>query len=504
MPSSLRGPTREAVLDRSSHDAAQSSAQRGQGGPTAGLNIVRALEARLSRLIRRPATPGLEGTPSNGSGTALTDPASVSNPGFLPVQPELFRARELSALVNLADTFSSRQDVNQVVQELCQYLAETAQCTSARVYVPSQGGSELTLCASHSIRGSQDHQGTHGAFPTQIPDWIRRGPDWVRSGLNWRSPNVVRRESAPAELSRLRDALLFGDGSQSSLLLPLATPDAFLGLVVLSEMRSWSRAPFGPETVARCQLIAQHVALVIENIRLRLSEQELKRTKADFVSLVSHELRVPLTHISAIADLLAGGISDEQAKKDMLRTVDQECERLLYLAQLMPEVLNPDEEEAEIELEVVSVTRIVEQRVGVFKARHADHQFEIDAPAAPVLARGNAVLLSVVLDNLLSNAVKYSAPGSAIRAGVQETGSQVLVYVEDQGIGIPEDQLGKIFSRRYRVRNPATRRVPGSGLGLYIARQLIKRQGGTLWAENNNGRGSRLCFRINKIEVADE
>ena len=122
----------------------------------------------------------------------------------------------------------------------------------------------------------------------------------------------------------------------------------------------------------------------------------------------------------------------------------------------------------------------------------------------PCVAMTDAKSIEQVLRNLLSNALKYSPQGGTLAIRGQVDGAQVLLQVSDEGIGIPEDELEKIFERFYRVRNAVTQSVRGAGLGLAVCRGIVEAHGGRIWAESVPGGGSLFCFTLPACELPAE
>ncbi len=243
-----------------------------------------------------------------------------------------------------------------------------------------------------------------------------------------------------------------------------------------------------PETAgqqARAVLVQQDVT------RLREAEQ----LKDDFLALISHEFRTPLTTIHGGAHLLLkqratlnGATQDE-----LLRDIATESDRLDHMLANILTLAAVMANRLKVRTEPVLLTPLVERVVAVMARQIPHHPVRVAIPPELPPIEGDAALLSEVLTNLYENAAKYSPAGSAIVTTAYPDGAYVALDVTDAGIGIPADQLERIFTRFHRV-NPASL-VRGTGLGLYLSRALIEAQGGHLVARSD-GPGTGATFTI--------
>ena len=237
--------------------------------------------------------------------------------------------------------------------------------------------------------------------------------------------------------------------------------------------------------VTRAVVVAQDIT------RLRQAEQ----LKDDFLSLISHEFRTPLTAIHGGAHLLAnqGEALDEATRREILDDVVVESERLdrmlanlLSLAAIMAGRLEPATEPVLLE----PLTRRV---AGEVAARAPRHVFVVDLPPGLPPAEGDPALLAQVLRNLYENAVKYAPDGGEVRTTAARAGEAVTIEVTDQGAGIAAEQVTRVFERFHRAGADPT--VRGMGLGLYLSRLLVEAQGGKI-AARSRGPGQGATFSV--------
>jgi PAS domain S-box-containing protein len=221
---------------------------------------------------------------------------------------------------------------------------------------------------------------------------------------------------------------------------------------------------------------------------------QLDALKDEFVSLVSHELRAPLTNINASVELALAS-RPPQALEAKLAIIGQEAQRLTRLVQSILDVSRIQAGRLVLLTAPVDAAAVCRAVVGR-QAPDRPWQVSVAAGTPPVLA--DAERLQEVLANLLDNAVKYSPPGTPVDLAARPLGAEeVLFSVTDRGVGIPAGELAKVFERFHRVERGDARATYGHGLGLYIARRLVEAHGGRMWAESTGpGQGATFLFTL--------
>jgi PAS domain S-box-containing protein len=226
-------------------------------------------------------------------------------------------------------------------------------------------------------------------------------------------------------------------------------------------------------------------------------EEELVRLKSEFISLVSHQLRTPLTSISASAELLAGNDLNTASRTNLVQTLTQQTSRLKRLVNQVLEASRLETGEIKLLLEPLALSPLIEQTVRIHRTQHPSHEFEIRSPKTPLIVMGDRESLEIVLDNLLQNAVNYSPKNSRVTVTVEDKPDEIVIGVADEGVGIPEEHIEHIFERFRRL--PSSKRGTGFGLGLHITKMLVEKQGGQIWVESEVGRGSCFYFALRKL-----
>jgi signal transduction histidine kinase len=235
-------------------------------------------------------------------------------------------------------------------------------------------------------------------------------------------------------------------------------------------------------------------------------ERQVERLKADFIATVSHELRTPVTPIKGYADLLRrrGDAMTPERRNECLDVISDRCDHLVRLVEdllLASRISATDgSAAAQVSLGTGDLTALVRRASGDFGADGG--RLRLALPAEPVGVRCDPVRVIQVLTNLLGNALKYSAAGTPV--DVQLTVSDELAQVEvtDVGRGIPADQLEQVFEKFHRVEDPMRMTTGGTGLGLYIARQLAGAMDGRLTCASTLGVGSTFTFSLKLSSAA--
>ena len=232
------------------------------------------------------------------------------------------------------------------------------------------------------------------------------------------------------------------------------------------------------------------------------AEIELDHMKSGFISMVSHELRSPLSHIIASTELIREANLSSGQQQDLLNIIHAQSNRLnRFVAQIL-DVSLLEAGAVKAEQEPVALKPLIKQMIEAFETRANTHRFELTAPEGPTIVVGDESKIQTVLNNLLENAVNYSPKGSRVSIEVSDRDKEIVISVIDEGIGIPAMQLERIFERFHRVNASDDQEQYGYGLGLYISKRLIEIQGGSIWAKSELERGSRFSFSLPKWSPA--
>ncbi|MCI0813193.1 MAG: PAS domain-containing protein, partial [Chloroflexi bacterium] len=231
--------------------------------------------------------------------------------------------------------------------------------------------------------------------------------------------------------------------------------------------------------------------------------QEVERVKAEFLSMVSHDLKGPLSGIKSMASalLMEHGPRDIETILEYLTSIDEETDRMTELVGNLVDMSRIEANAMPMDPEICHLADIVDESVRRFgRSRLGGQQrINVDVPLELPEIYADYDQVGRVITNLLSNASKYSSPGTEISINAyldSDEGATIVTEVRDEGVGIPDDEIDKIFDKFYRVTTQRGRGRPGSGLGLAICRSIIMAHEGNIWVESKPGVGSTFRFSL--------
>ena len=255
---------------------------------------------------------------------------------------------------------------------------------------------------------------------------------------------------------------------------------------------------FGPLARTLNETAANLQRIVGQLEREHAELEKLERVRKDFVTNVSHELRTPLASIQGYTEtLLDGALSDPEHNLRFLRIIRHNAERLTRITEDLLTLSRIEQKRQKFEFDSHPVSVLLADAIDLMRpiARKTDIGLELKPPAyAAVWCDAEAV--SQILSNLLDNAIKYTHSGGSIIVGAQPKGDFIEIFVRDTGIGIPPEDLPRLFERFYRVDKARSRELGGTGLGLSIVKHLVSAQGGSIRVESTLDQGSTFFFTL--------
>lgn len=247
-------------------------------------------------------------------------------------------------------------------------------------------------------------------------------------------------------------------------------------------------------------------ALIVLNNVTRL--RRLENIRKDFVANVSHEIRTPLTSIKGFAEtLLDDEYGDPEEVKQFIQIIARQANRLNAIIEdlLTLARLEQSEDRSAVEFKNSSITDLLNNSLELCRPAAQQKQITVKVESNESLqAPINAALLEQALVNLIDNAIKYSPDSSVITLSATREQNDVLIRVSDQGVGIEQQHLSRLFERFYRVDKARSREVGGTGLGLAIVKHIAQVHNGTVSVESTPGKGSTFTIRISAIPAAAE
>jgi two-component system phosphate regulon sensor histidine kinase PhoR len=226
--------------------------------------------------------------------------------------------------------------------------------------------------------------------------------------------------------------------------------------------------------------------------------ERLEQVRKDFVANVSHELRTPLAGVIGYADtLLDGALEDQANNRKFVEIIRSNAVRLSSIASDLL-VLSDLESGSDPEPETISVQAVLEAAIVTVRGEAREREVRlVSEHIENVFVSGSRLRLEQAILNLMANAIKFNKPGGEVRVGATVNGDhQVAIVIADTGVGIPSQDLPRIFERFYRIDKARSRQVGGTGLGLSIVKHVVERMNGTIEVESQLGKGSVFTLRL--------
>lgn len=239
-------------------------------------------------------------------------------------------------------------------------------------------------------------------------------------------------------------------------------------------------------------------------------EKKIEQMKNEFVSTVSHELRTPLTSIKGYVDLILEGDAGKinKTQREFLQIVKQNNDRLVALINDLLDISRIESGRIHLKIEPNNMKDIVMGAIHTLRALIENKKMDlvVEIPEGLPLVAADRDRIGQVVINFLSNAVKYTPPGGKVVAKLtRRRDGELITSVEDNGIGISEEDQEQLFSKFFRVDSSLTREIGGSGLGLSICKTIVELHGGKIWVESEVGKGSTFSFSLPlAAEVTEE
>jgi two-component system sensor histidine kinase SenX3 len=231
--------------------------------------------------------------------------------------------------------------------------------------------------------------------------------------------------------------------------------------------------------------------------------RRLEAVRRDFVANISHELKTPIGAVGLLAEALDSAADDPKQVRRFAHRLTQESHRLAKITREIIELSRLQSADVAGSAEVVRVDDIVVAALETTHVMAESHDVTlVKGGMKKAYVAGQEKMLVSALHNLLANAIQYSPPGSRVGIGVRSTGGVVEIAVTDQGIGIPEEDLDRVFERFYRVDQARSRHTGGTGLGLSIVKHAVQNHGGDVRVWSKPGRGSTFTIRLPEVDPA--
>lgn len=232
--------------------------------------------------------------------------------------------------------------------------------------------------------------------------------------------------------------------------------------------------------------------------------KQLQQQKDDFIGIASHELKTPVTSIKAYGQVLERMLlkKGDVVEAGLMRKMDAQLNRLTSLIGDLLDVTKVNSGKLQYNYAYFDFNEMLLSAIEELQRTSEKHEIKQELEEIG-LVFADRERISQVVTNFITNAIKYSPTANQVIVYAEAKGDNIVVCVEDFGIGIAEDNLNKVFEQFYRVGGTMQHTFPGLGLGLYISSEIIKREGGKIWVSSKEGKGSKFCFSIPRSRVND-
>jgi len=255
--------------------------------------------------------------------------------------------------------------------------------------------------------------------------------------------------------------------------------------------------------------LSDQLGIVIKNAKLydevqkaNMKLTELDKMKSEFLGIVSHDFRSPLSSIilAGKALLKNEAVQGHQRIKEYLQIIVDQANRLNQLAEDTLSITKMESGQLNYFFKIVNIERLIQDAISMVRYS-SRHQVEYKIDPNVTFIKGDQTKLRQVVQNLVSNAIKYSPRGGKITISIDDLSTEKLIIaVSDQGIGIPQEQIGKLFQKFSRVDIGEAKDIKGAGLGLWICKEVVEAHGGTIWVESETGKGTTMKLTLNKAQ----
>jgi K+-sensing histidine kinase KdpD len=397
------------------------------------------------------------------------------------------RHKLLLRLVELSVTLNSTLELEALLQLITATATELLECEAASILLFDEKNPRLYFAAA---------TGSDPAKLAEIP--VPIGGSLAGTIFRTNHPMILNDvQQDPRHYSIVADHIKFK--VKSLLGVPMPIKDRTMGVL---EAVNKQEGAFTESDVSILSVIAAHAAIAINNARLLTATQqalarvkETNQIKSRFLALASHEMRTPLSIIIEYATFLQRDTEDKLSSH-----VDRVANAAMKVRSLLDQMnnltlLQSDEMETnQVRTPIQDVLESSLDEIKYFAAKR-DLQLVYAFREDPIYVNVDPEKTTLAFVNLLNNAIRFSPEGSEIVVGATEQGDQIMAWVQDHGIGIPADQLQKVFEEFYQIESPDKPRYSGLGIGLTIAKGLIEAQGGKIWAESE-GVGQGSTFKV--------
>jgi signal transduction histidine kinase len=420
--------------------------------------------------------------------TSVTINLRQKDKELLRLQQRLSSAyQRIQTLYEITKTVSSTLNLEEVLNLIAQSAAKAMQVKACTIRLLDESGQMVDTIAAY---GLSEKYLTKGPIDVQKSRHIYQT---LSSG----QPAIISDTSRDDRLQYPTEAKT--EGINSMLCVPLLIKGKAEGVICV-----YCTEPdhFSESDAEFLSALASEGAIAIENARTYQALEMADRAKSDFVQMVTHELRSPLSAVQSMLRLLEQGYVGPVTSKqqDLIQRSQRRISFLLSLVKDLLELaagkveqLRGEKHEVVLNETITKVTELMQS-----SAEEKGLEWKVEIAEEPLVLVGIEEGLERVFMNLVSNAVKYTLAGGLVAVRAWSENDQIKVEVSDTGIGIPEEALPRIFNEFYRAKNAKAMEMEGTGLGLAIAKDVVEQHGGQISVESTVGEGSTFYVTLPK------
>ncbi len=400
--------------------------------------------------------------------------------------------KELGLLLDSSKDLSSSLELNSIIDRLAYRLLEII--PDSRLAIIQCQDQERATLKRYYTKASIDNR-NYSVFNIRISEHAE-----LAEAVQSKKAIVTYHTNSSILPRNVADELKSTEATPF-LVIPLIIKETIVGLIVVNKFGF--RRSFSEKEVGVCQALANLASISLHNANLfgqiNVANEQLKKLsnlKSDLLHIISHDLKSPLTVISGYAEILLDG--PERVAENWESILQEIISQTRMMARLIEDTLAISKIESgiiELNLEELDVLYPIENLIAIHQH---ECRFRKEIPLHVPKVRADKLRLHEILDNLITNAIKYARADNEITiSAVPDPEKKVLVIgVKDRGFGIPEEEIPNLFKKFYRIKNEASRGIRGTGLGLYIVKQMVEAHNGKIWVESKVNEGSCFCFTL--------
>ena len=394
------------------------------------------------------------------------------------------REHQITILLDNMRNVSSSLELEQVLQQLVRGVAEALTVPGASIRLLDPTGKNLILAASHGLSQKYIAKGQVELAQSDLDREALAGQVVIIDHA-WADSRV----QYPREIA--------AEGIESMLVVPI------VGRQPLGVLRVYSNLPahFKYKDAEIVQTIAFQSANAIENALVYDALQQAEKQRTQFIWHVTHELRAPVTGAKSLLRVLSDNLLGEMLppQRDIVKRLERRMEALLGLIRDLLALADSSAILNHAAIECIELAPLMVDLVGRYQMQaHAEHvELRLNMVSSPnlsVWATEDGLIR--ILENIVGNAIKYTQEGGLVEVAILHQSPQVLICVQDSGIGIPHNEIGRLGEEFYRASNARHSDIEGTGLGLAIVKQLVTQFGGTLDIQSKQGQGTTITVSL--------